>query len=98
MAISFLVLALILTQLGWGMPVFPFFIMLYGLGTFVSGRIIQFTPLVIGGVISFTLAVGSTLASYDFQMLFGAAAILVSYIVPAYLLRRYRQTQLNSIV
>ncbi|MDZ4810068.1 MAG: hypothetical protein SGI96_17670, partial [Bacteroidota bacterium] len=67
--------------------VFPFFIMLYGLGTFVSGSIIRFRPLVIGGIVAWALAIGSTLVSYDYQMLFGAAAILVSYIIPAYMLR-----------
>jgi hypothetical protein len=40
MAASFFVLGMILTKLGWETVVFPFFIMLYGLGTFVSGSII----------------------------------------------------------
>jgi len=34
------------------------------------------------------LAVGSTFVNYNYQMLFGAAAILISYIIPAHLLRR----------
>jgi len=88
MAISFFVLGMILTKLGWGISIFPFFIMLYGLGTFVSGNIIQFKPLIIGGLIAWALAIGSTFASYDYQMLFGAAAILISYIIPAHLLRQ----------
>ncbi len=92
MAISFFVLGMILTKLGWGTAIFPFFIMLYGLGTFVSGNIIRFKPLIIGGIIAWILAIGSTFASYDYQMLFGAAAILISYIIPAHLLRRKRKT------
>lgn len=88
MAISFFVLAMVLTKLGWGFSVFPFYIMLYGLGSFVSGSILQFRPLIVGGLLAFALAIGSTFASYDYQMLFGAAAILVSYIIPAYMLRR----------
>jgi uncharacterized membrane protein len=87
MAISFFVLGMILTKLGWGTAIFPFYIMLYGLGTFVSGSIIQFKPLIIGGLIAWILAIGATYASYDYQMLFGAAAILISYIIPAYMLR-----------
>lgn len=87
MAISFFVLGMILTKLGWGTSIFPFYIMLYGLGTFVSGSIIQFRPLLIGGLIAWALAIGATFASYDYQMLFGAAAILISYIIPAYMLR-----------
>ena len=78
---------MILSKIGWDKQVFPFFIMLYGLGTFVSGSIIQFRPLVIGGIIAWALAIGSVYAEYDYQMLFGAAAILISYIIPAYMLR-----------
>ena len=92
LAISFFVLAMILTKLGWGTVAFPFFIMLYGLGTFVSGSIIRFRPLIIGGIIAWALAIGSTFVSYDYQMLFGAAAILVSYIIPAYMLRSRNKT------
>lgn len=92
MAACFFVLAMILTRMGWGTPVFPFFIMLYGLGTFVSGYMLKFKPLIVGGVAAWCLAIGATFVSYDYQMLFGAAAILVSYIIPAYLLRRRDKT------
>jgi hypothetical protein len=87
MGISYFVLGMILSKVGWGTSVFPFFIMLYGLGTFVSGSIIKFRPLVIGGIIAWALAIGAVYAEYDYQMLFGAAAILISYIIPAYMLR-----------
>lgn len=95
LGISFFVLAVILTTIGWGNVAFPFFIMLYGLGTFVSGSIIRFRPLIIGGIIAWALAIGSTFVSYDYQMLFGAAAILFSYIIPAYMLR-YRNKIANE--
>ena len=87
MGISYFVLSMILTKVGWETSVFPFFIMMYGLGTFVSGSILQFRPLVIGGIIAWALAIGAVYVEYDYQMLFGAAAILVSYIIPAYMLR-----------
>lgn len=95
MAISFFVLGMILTRLGWGTVIFPFFIMLYGLGTFVSGNFIQFRPLIIGGIIAWALAIGSTFVNYDYQMLFGAGAILISYIIPAHMLR-YRNKIAND--
>jgi hypothetical protein len=88
MGMAYFVLSMILTKVGWDQTVFPFFILLYGLGTFVSGSIIQFRPLAIGGTIALALAIGSVYAEYDYQMLFGAAAILISYIIPAYMLRR----------
>ncbi len=87
MGISFFVLSVILSKIGWGSPIFPFFILLYGLGTFLSGTIIHFKPLIFGGIIAWILAIGSVFVEYDFQILFGAGAILFSYIIPAYMLR-----------
>jgi len=87
MGISFFVLSMILTKMGWQTNIFPFFILLYGLGTFISGQFLQFKPLIIGGSIAWVLAIASAYVSYDYQMLFGAAAILFSYIIPAYMLR-----------
>jgi hypothetical protein len=85
--VSYFVLSMILTKIGWDSPVFPFFILLYGLGTFISGSFIKFRPLIIGGTIAWALAIGAVYVEYDYQMLFGAAAILISYIIPAYMLR-----------
>lgn len=87
MGISYFVLSMILTRMGWGTNVFPFFMLLYGLGTFVSGKFLQFKPLVYGGLIAWALAISSTFFNYDYQMLFGAVAIFISYIIPAYMLR-----------
>ncbi len=87
MGISYFVLSMILSKIGWGSSVFPFFIMLYGLGTFISGNFLRFRPLIIGGIIAWALAIGAAWVEYDYQMLFGAAAILISYIIPAYMLR-----------
>lgn len=87
MGISFFVLSMILSRFGWNNNVFPFFMLLYGLGTFVSGQFLRFKPLVYGGLAAWALAIASAYFNYDYQMLFGAVAILVSYIIPAYLLR-----------
>ena len=91
MGISFFVLSMILSKLGWGTVVFPFFILLYGLGTFISGNFIQFRPLIAGGIIAWILAITAAFVEYDYQILFGAAAILFSYIIPAYMLRRKKK-------
>ena len=95
MGISFFVLSMILGGLGWNNAIFPFFIMLYGLGTFISGKFLQFKPLVFGGVAAWAMAIASAYFNYDYQMLFGAAAILVSYIIPAYLLRNKNKSLHN---
>lgn len=95
MGITYFVLSMILTKIGWASAVFPFFIMLYGLGTFVSGSILQFRPLVIGGILAWALAVASAFLEYDYQILFAALAILISYIIPAYMLR-YKSKNSND--
>jgi uncharacterized membrane protein YhaH (DUF805 family) len=87
MGISYFVLSMILSKMGWDTNIFPFFILLYGLGTFVSGMLLKFRPLILGGLSAWLLAIASPYFNYDYQMLFAAAAILVSYIVPAYMLR-----------
>lgn len=87
MGISYFILSMILSKMGWDTNIFPFFILLYGLGTFISGKLLQFKPLVLGGLCAWALAVASTFFNYDYQMLFAAVAILVSYIIPAYMLR-----------
>lgn len=92
MGISFTVVSLIFIKLGW-QNCYPFFIMLYGLGTFVSGRFLQFTPFVWGGISNWVLAAVSVWFDMDTQILFAAAAILVSYIIPGHLLRlQYNHT------
>ena len=95
MGISFFVLSMILSRMGWNNNGFSFFILLYGLGTFISGKFLQFKPLIFGGVAAWVLAIASAYFNYDYQMLFGAAATLVSYIIPAYLLRYKNETSLN---
>ncbi|MEP7108749.1 MAG: hypothetical protein ABI760_12225 [Ferruginibacter sp.] len=86
MSISFMALCFILTNIGW-QHAFPIYILFYATGTFVSGGILQFKPLQVGGIICWVLAVASTFVDYQNQILFSAAAILVSYLVPGYLLK-----------
>lgn len=88
MGISFFVLSIIITQSkgSWNYA-YPFFIMMYGLGTFVSGRMLQFTPLVIGGIINWFLAIVCAFVQFDYQLLIAAAAILCSYIIPGHLIK-----------
>ncbi|GAA4317896.1 hypothetical protein [Flaviaesturariibacter amylovorans] len=86
---SFFVLSVIISrsETGW-YGAFPFFILFYGLGTFISGKLLAFRPMVIGGIINWALAIGCAWAPYDYQILIGAAAIATSYLIPGYLLGR----------
>lgn len=66
---------------------YPLIIGLYGLGTFVMGGIIQFNALKIGAIICWIIAAFSFTVSFPNQLLCIAAAIIVSYLIPGYLLK-----------
>ena len=86
--ISFFVMSFVISNMredGWYYA-YPFFILFYGLGTFVSGKFLQFKPLVIGGIFNWLLACICVLVPYDYQLLIAAAAILTSYIIPGHLI------------
>lgn len=91
---SFLILSLIFIKMGW-QYCYPFYILLYGIGTYVSGSLIQFRPLIIGGIVCFPLAAITAYFSFDAQIILLALAILISYIIPGHLLRmqQYRKLQ-----
>lgn len=70
---------------------FTYYILMYAIGTFVSGKLIRFKPLIIGGILNFILAAVSIKFNFADQLLIGALAILISYIIPGHLLRiRYK--------
>ncbi len=65
----------------------PAILVLYGMPTFLSGIILKFKPLVVGGLICWLLAIGSVFVPAVFQALFISAAVVVAWIIPGYLLR-----------
>jgi len=96
LAMAFIVLIIInaLSKTPW-QSAFTYYILLYAIGTFVSGKLLRFRPLVIGGLINFALAAVSIKFNYDEQLLVGSLAILISYIIPGHLLRMRYQQQKN---
>lgn len=91
LAITFFVLNMIFVKFGF-LYCYPFFITLYGAGAFASGQILRFTPLIIGGLIGWLLAIAAVWFSFDTQIIFAAVALLFCFIVPGHLLRtRYAQ-------
>ncbi|MBC7828450.1 MAG: hypothetical protein H7122_11940 [Chitinophagaceae bacterium] len=87
MGISFFVMSMLFVKLGW-FNCYPFFILLYGLGAFVSGKFLQFTPFIVGGIISWCLATVAVWFSFDYQALFAAGALLFTHIIPGHLLQK----------
>jgi hypothetical protein len=91
--ISFILLAFINSLSSAWQNAFTYYILLYAIGTFVTGSLLRFKPLVIGGVINFILVAVSIKFDYDAQLLLGALAILISYIIPGHLLKIQYQKQ-----
>ncbi len=68
-------------------------IALYGLGTFVSGGLLKFKPLIIGGVFSWAIAVATIFIPELYSLLMVALSIVVAYLVPGYMLKSKEKSQ-----
>lgn len=95
--ISFFVLAFVFSKIGYEHS-FSFYMLLYAIGCFVTGRLIKFYPLIWGGIGAWILAILSTYLQYDTNILLTAVSILISYIIPGYLLRiQYKKSGISNI-
>ena len=85
---SYFVLSFVFAKIGW-QYCFPFYILLYGIGTYISGSLINFKPMAYGGAACLVLVVVTPYLRYEEQILSAAFAILISYIIPGHLLRNH---------
>ena len=93
--LSYILFGFIFARTGW-QNCYPFYMMLYAMGSFVSGRALKFSPLVWGAIVSWILAMISTFTSYDTNILLCGLAVLASNIIPGYLLKnKYRKMQIH---
>jgi hypothetical protein len=70
----------------------PGFLALYGMPTFLSGVILRFRPLRIGGICCWALSVATTFVPYDYQILMLGLGVAVAWILPGYILKaRYKK-------
>ena len=66
----------------------------YGMPVFLTGVIIRFKPLIIGGIACWILCIISTFIKvYDYQFLLIPVAMLIAWIIPGYMLRAKYQSQ-----
>ena len=63
-------------------------IVLTGLPTFVTGQLMRFRPLILGGVLFWVLGAVSYFAPMSMTVWLYIAAIFFGYLVPGYLLKR----------
>jgi hypothetical protein len=90
---SYFVVLFVFAKIGWEYC-FPIYIIFYAIGTYVSGCLIKFKPLIIGGLICFPLAAVTAYLDLDYRIIMLGIAILISYIIPGHLLRaKYKKQQ-----
>lgn len=71
----------------------PLLLMMYGMPTFLSGVIMRFTALKVGGIICWCLSVVAVLVAPVYVLLLLAVAVISAWIVPGYLLRKKFKNQ-----
>jgi hypothetical protein len=66
----------------------PILLAIYGIPIFLSGIILRFKPLVVGGIGCWVLSIAAMLiGNYDYQFLLIPLAMIIAWIIPGYLLR-----------
>ncbi len=75
--------------------IYPLFLVLYGIPTFLSGIIMRFIPLKVGGITCWILSVVSVFISPDCTLLLLAAAVVIAWIIPGYLLQKKYKQQIS---
>jgi len=65
----------------------PLIVILFSMCTFVSGGIMRFRPLIIGGLAGWILGGAEFFIDRDSQLLLTSLAIIVAYLIPGYLLK-----------
>jgi hypothetical protein len=76
----------------------PILLTVYGMPIFLSGIILRFRALVIGGIGCWVLAVVATLINeYDYQFLLIPVAMVIAWIIPGYLLRAKYRRDANDV-
>ncbi len=66
---------------------YPWFILFFGIATFLSGKLLQFNALVYGAYSNILIAFVAIHLPTEWQMLALSLAIIFSYIIPGYLLK-----------
>jgi hypothetical protein len=72
---------------------YPTILMLYGIPTFLSGAIMKFLPLKIGGIVCWILAIVALFVKPIYLLLLVGIAVLTAWIIPGYLLKKLHQQQ-----
>lgn len=84
--ICYMIVILYLREFNY--KVFQLIFILAGYATFVSGMILKFKPVLVGGIIFWLGCIISFYLSFENQLLISMPIIIFGYLVPGYLLKR----------
>lgn len=93
--ISMLLLTFILSKTNTWAIMYPVVLMMYGIPTFLTGVVMKFTPLKVGGISCWVLSIIATFLAPIYMLLLVAIAMLTAWIIPGYLLRNLYKKQVN---
>lgn len=86
--VCMLILSIAMSKTNSWQFLYPVYLMLYGMPTFLSGVVMQFNALKIGGIICWLLALLAVFIPPLYALLLLAAAVASAWIIPGYLLRK----------
>ncbi len=66
----------------------PLILLIAGMATYITGSLLKFKPLLIGGVCLWLSAIVAFQVSVVDQYLVGAIAIIIGYLIPGFILKR----------
>lgn len=66
----------------------PVVLCIYGIGLYISGGLIKFKPLIIGGIVCWVCSVVCWYVPDVYHFLLLASALLIGYIIPGHMLQR----------
>lgn len=69
----------------------PVILLFSAIGTYITGQILRFKPLIIGGISLAAMAVVAFMLDVQYQFLVAGVAMLVGYIIPGIMLKREEQ-------
>jgi len=72
-------------------PPFTYTLLMGGIGTLVTGLVLRFRPLVLGGILFLLLSGASIFLQDSYKPLLQGLAVLMGYLVPGYLLKNSKQ-------
>ncbi|MDO8997871.1 hypothetical protein [Sediminibacterium sp.] len=94
--ISMGLVSFIATKLGGWQLMYALILLLYGMPTFLTGAIMRFKPLKIGGVVCWCLSVLAVYISSKEIILLLIPAVISAWIIPGYILRAKFKNSFNG--